>query len=207
MRNVLQIGPALRLVRYNIPVMRLRHILRNTGILLSLSVAILFTGLWVRSYYIADRVAFGIDGQTRDGRPKRSMMVSRANRGRIFLVAYKIYGSMLNPAGSLNPSGLCVTHLPTIDDLDYDVAWKKLGLQFLRYRHLPALEGGGVRMPIWFRVLIFSLWPLVWLIRFCLRAKRPSNLCPICGYDLRATPDRCPECGTAAALQVAVNGQ
>jgi hypothetical protein len=54
-------------------------------------------------------------------------------------------------------------------------------------------------VPSWFLVLLL-LMPAVLAIRRVgrTRARRVRGLCAACGYDLRETPERCPECGTIA---------
>jgi hypothetical protein len=58
--------------------------------------------------------------------------------------------------------------------------------------------------PHWFLALLFAVLPALRL-RSILRTRRLNRVgvCERCGYDLRATPARCPECGhvpTGAAV-------
>jgi hypothetical protein len=55
-------------------------------------------------------------------------------------------------------------------------------------------------VPFWELAVAFALAPAAWALRRRSLARcRSPGLCPLCGYDLRASPGRCPECGAAAA--------
>jgi hypothetical protein len=69
------------------------------------------------------------------------------------------------------------------------------GFHFIRGRTFTFLV-----VPAWALISLCGLMGGAWLMRALrerrTRAARRAGLCSTCGYDLRATPDRCPECGT-----------
>lgn len=58
--------------------------------------------------------------------------------------------------------------------------------------------GWNIRIPYWSLVLLTGLPTLLLWYRHCRKLRKAEMIgkCTVCGYDLRATPDRCPECGT-----------
>ena len=56
----------------------------------------------------------------------------------------------------------------------------------------------AVVIPSWFLALLFGALPGTVAFRWMRGIRRRGEgFCSVCGYDLRATTDRCPECGTA----------
>jgi hypothetical protein len=69
--------------------------------------------------------------------------------------------------------------------------------------HLRTASGLNVVLPFWLLTAVFAMWPvrqLTWHLRRYRRGR--LGLCLVCGYDLRASDKRCPECGQLIVRRV-----
>jgi hypothetical protein len=163
---------------------RLFNILSAVSLLLALAVA----GLWVRSYWRGD-----------------ILLVRTARYSQFLTITDR--GSLYGGVGTYQP-GLDDWHLTSIP-LDTNSApvmgfdeWDDSSTDYLGFRYWKTTRGGGacLRVPLWFIVMMTLVLPSLWAIPRIRRWRRDlRGLCLVCGYDLRASKDECPECGAKIA--------
>jgi hypothetical protein len=164
---------------------RLMTILSAVSLVMCLATA----GLWVRSYWRTDVIQFST---------ATSGFEFGAGRGELgfVLVLHK-------PAAKISPPRFLWEVKKSYFLLSQRVPGTIMRAFGSAIIHNPPRSAGtsvwAVALPCWFAMSLTAL-PVVSLIRNRLRRsalRLRLNLCVKCGYDLRATPDRCPECGRA----------
>jgi len=90
-------------------------------------------------------------------------------------------------------------------DIDLD-GFEILGIKYGGGRG-PGSLLWNLSVPYWMLATVFAVSPIMRLAlwrRFRRAARRRRvGRCAKCGYDLRATPQRCPECGTEPTVSAA----
>jgi len=155
---------------------------------LSLTLCVITSVLWVRSYREAECFAW-VDQRTEIG--------LQTSRGRLLLVLAR---PPQNPTGFRHGSVAPFELGSHGEQLGFGSSAEFLGISFW-IAHPPARDWRVVTSAAW-KIVLLLLLPFGWMARWACRGKNfIAASCRKCGYDLRATPDRCPECGTPVRKQ------
>ena len=160
---------------------RLFTILSALSLLLFISVVV----LWVRSYWQEYWVG-GVTTKQTPGLYHESLSIGCA-RG--LLIFHRLSGVAVEDRHWVFYSFPAEAFRA---DSDY-----ARGMFGFRIYHSPFAQT-IVHIPMWSLLAIMLAIP-IWHLRkeWAARLSRPRGHCRHCGYDLRATPERCPECGQA----------
>jgi hypothetical protein len=154
------------------------------------------SALWVRSYWVEDTLAHYSD----------TSVSASSFRGRIsFLTGFEVrrHGWDLYSVSAKD--------MPRMSWDLRRVRFDRFGIRISSYSPYPGDQSTGVArvatswklaLPHWLPFLAFGVVPALWLISRIWRVlpRQPRGFCSACGYDLRATPERCPECGAAGRV-------
>jgi hypothetical protein len=174
--------------------------LLNLAATLALLLTIAICVVWQRSYAASDRLMWVRDDGWRSVRSAQGRLV-------LSITLADMSGRLLDRRGvryERDPAMPATVELLTIYLLCADasakvVHWERADFAWQQRRSSRDLIVTAVA-PFWSLAAATGTLPLAWAARR-LRARRRRQrrarhgLCPACGYDCRATPAQCPECG------------
>lgn len=170
-----------------------RHVMRRKlstfAVTVSLLVCAAVVGLWVRSYWRRD-------GYTSFNPPLYRSVWS--NRGVLIIYGRRTRMGPVPEADALYsqfPIRSFVTYDPWPTETFFGPhrsVWNRVGFGLWNE---PTYT--GVMFPHWSLAVPLLVPAAIWYAR---RRRYPVGCCPRCGYDLRASPDRCPECGEVSPI-------
>ncbi len=194
--------------------------------LLSLGVSVLAAAFWARSYWRFDELSY----PTHDvGGTRWTNYILESNRGCI-LVEYEPMQFSSPPGSNPFPPFLSLSNdvEPGLALMPYDsnpgfhhesgpafgpfasLIWNRIGFHWERddfpWNGFESSRIDTVSVPHWFLIGL-SLYPSVVAIIGIRRRRQRGALgqCVNCGYDVRATPERCPECGTIPSKKESIS--
>lgn len=161
--------------------------------------------LWVRSYWRRDEFIFGL--KPRPGTPtshRAARTFSMISSNGVLLCNYEVADAQKDSPKfqyQTGPVGAVHTHFFSFGKGPFWAMRFESGEMSITAGSLTPDHDreSFVLLPYWMPTFAFFLPVLAWYVLRKLRSRRPAGHCTACGYDLRATPDRCPECGMVPA--------
>ena len=143
--------------------------------------------LWVDSYFAADALLYVGYDRTRS---RQTFVRAQVYEGGVVRLSYERWDGVTAESAAKHPSGLEYLRLGP-----HPLGYNDINLGFGGGRWHGGADHGSatidsLSMPCCAVAAVTAILPAARL-----RRKRQPGLCRACGYDLRATPGRYPECG------------
>jgi hypothetical protein len=167
---------------------RLGRILLNALTVLSLLLCLMTAVLWVRGFWRDDVLGVRVPV------PGVRDLTLRVESGLEGIGLVTILWSRAQMEEYLNRSERAWWHQK--DNPEYGTGGWETSYGFgTVMANLGSARVRGWVAPAWAVGTATAILPAIRFRRWLRRRKARPGLCPACGYDLRATPERCPECG------------
>jgi hypothetical protein len=180
---------------------RLARRLFAFGSAFSLMLCMAVCALWVRSHHVSDQISWRNDGGWRSLHSAKGHVVAG-----MLLTDWSGHPAEFHPPkyqrDEARPPYNWLVFMSGSQG-DTLASWERFGFAWHERHNAPRSTLRAIAVvPSWSLAFATAAPPLAWTI-LRLRSRRRGRrrealgLCAACGYDLRATPDQCPECGAA----------